>query len=152
MIQHITIVMFFTILYYASNFLSNIINNFAPELIKLLGFVLIGTLYTVVIYLWNHYIWKIFANKWHIHPNINGIYEVKIQSSYDNNDYSGKMIITQTYNNVCVKITFEKSEGTSYIAKIEKHNNDWHLLYSYQNTAKNFGLQKSGGVIEDFLI
>ncbi len=148
MVKHISIFLLFVVSFYLSNLLTGFVkNSFSHEMVlKLLIFVLTGSFYTAAIYLWNCFVWKIFAGKLHIPPDINGKYSIKIRSSYNQDKcYEGIAEIIQTYDTLYINSNFGKSEGKSCIAKIAKCNSQWHLLYSYYNLVTDLGLQEVGG-------
>lgn len=71
-----------------------------------------------------------------IPPNLNGEWDVIIQSSYEKRGIiTGTAIIKQNRKNINIRMEFPQSKGdTKHIAAIQKDNDIWSILYRYDNT------------------
>lgn len=120
----------------------NSILNMLIEKLPLNGFVISITVVSVfgsLYALFNKYLWKIkLLYKIGIvqTPNVNGAWEGHFVSSYHNweKDYPAKLVIEQTWSEICIIGRFNDSTSKSYTAAIKvRDGGGVKLLYSYRN-------------------
>lgn len=97
-----------------------------------------GSLYLLIYYLFNKFLWKIPLFKL---PNIQGIWLINGETIDQNNQFlykwTGKLVVEQTWNKIAITLKTKQSESKSYTATLRKEPGDqdkWTLYYSYNNT------------------
>ena len=94
--------------------------------------------WTVVYWLFEHYLWKIFPiNSFLKIPDLEGEYKGTLKSSFDNFEikYPIKLRIRQTFSRISILMEMENASSKSYSlnAFLENRGEEILLIYNYQN-------------------
>lgn len=108
-----------------------ILNHFLPkwdfiDLIDISVFVVMISFTTYYKYLWRY-------NPFEKIPKVFGKYDVTFVSNYDNKIRKMAISIDQNLFTTKIKIKTKESKSISLVANIEKINNEWKLIYTYEN-------------------
>ena len=90
--------------------------------------IIVGVLFAI----YSKYIWK--HNPLEKTPRVFGDYNVTFISNYDRKKRKMKIKIDQTLFTTKIKIITKESSSVSLVANIEKINDEWKLIYTYENT------------------
>lgn len=82
--------------------------------------------------IYSKYIWKI--NPFEKTPKVYGNYSVTFISNHDKKKRKMDISIEQTLFKTKIKIITKESNSISLVANIKKINDEWNLIYTYENT------------------
>ena len=89
---------------------------------------------TIAMSMFNKFAWKWKIVKCiHNVPILKNAYEGRIMSTYDGVERLGKMIITQTFLNISVKLSTNESQSRSVTTYLDGSDGSYRLIYTYQN-------------------
>ena len=106
----------------------------------------VATTFAIANWLFNNYIWKIpFVNKHLDVPNLNGVWEGELESSFKENGVNKKvdmkLEIKQTWNKMTCTSVFPKSASCSDIVCIDAQGSQGVVLkFTYTNQSENVEL------------
>jgi len=92
--------------------------------------------YGMLFWFFDNFFWRFpIINKLINIPNLNGTYEGKLKSSYDNfkNTVNFTLTIKQTFNKIVVKLKTGTSESESLSAFLKREGTTALLVYNYHN-------------------
>ena len=90
--------------------------------------------------IFNHWLWKKISlvQKYYHTPNIDGVWEGKGKSSFNDTEFDVKLLIKQTFLETHIHGDFEKSQSDSFCSEFNYDNTHdrTYLIYSYKNEPK----------------
>ncbi len=87
----------------------------------------------------NQWLWRIHFIGEYLHtPNINGTWEGKGKSSFNDTEFDVNLLITQTFLETHIHGVFEKSQSDSFCSEFtyDGTHDRTYLIYSYKNEPK----------------
>lgn len=133
------------------SFINKLSQNLHPYLypfIILLG-VGFSLIFGILFFLFDRFIWKLIPGI--KKQNLNGIYRCVGVSSYEQKQWSGDLLIKQTWSKILIKIRTKSSDSMSFMASVTVADDGEVILnYSYNNcpNGSNEKLKKHEGTAE----
>ena len=130
------------------NKLSQNLHPYLYPFIILLG-VGFSLIFGILFFLFDRLIWKIIPGI--KMKNLNGVYQCVGVSSYEQKQWSGDLLIKQTWSKILIKLSTESSESISFMANISVEDDGEVILnYCYNNcpNCSNEDLKKHEGTAD----